>query len=78
MKAVLILLAILLIPGGLIALGVGFAHSFSDYKLLQGLVGGFAAGFGLMVAASFVNWLIGKLDKLIGGKLETPPPSQHT
>jgi Na+-translocating ferredoxin:NAD+ oxidoreductase RnfA subunit len=77
-KAVLILLAILLIPGGLIALGVGLAHSVNDHKLLQGLVGGFAAGLGLMVAASFVNWLIGKLDKLIGGNLNTPPPSPPT
>lgn len=78
MRAVLLLLATLLIPGGLVALGIGLAHRFSDHTLFQGLVGGFAAGLGLMVAASFLNWLIGKLDKLIGGNLETPPPSRPT
>ena len=74
MKGILLVLAPLLLLGLIFCLGVAFAHQFTGGRFWLGLFSGFWAGFGLMAAATFLNWAIGKLDKLVGGALGAPPP----
>lgn len=70
MKGLVWIAVALGVLGATFALGLALGGAWARGGFWTGTVSGFAAGFGLMAAATLVNALVGRLDRAIGG----PPP----